>query len=94
MHGRDTKGALASMRSVAKINYEHAQDGIPYTFSVVPKALGKTPLERVSNVVGLLGGYFGEGGPHINVNMFTRETLQDAMEHPENYPQLTVRVSG
>jgi formate C-acetyltransferase len=94
MHGRDRKGALASMRSVAKISYDHAQDGISYTFSIVPKALGKTDREQVSNMVGLLDGYFGDGGQHINVNVFTRETLQDAMDHPEKYPQLTIRVSG
>ena len=94
MHGRDKKGALASMRSVAKISYEHAQDGISYTFSIIPKALGKNQAEQITNMVGLLDGYFGDGGQHINVNVFTRETLQDAMDHPEKYPQLTIRVSG
>jgi len=94
MHGRDKKGALASMRSVAKISYEHAQDGISYTFSIIPKALGKNQTEQITNMVGLLDGYFGDGGQHINVNVFTRETLQDAMDHPEKYPQLTIRVSG
>ncbi|WP_343075584.1 formate C-acetyltransferase [Pelagicoccus albus] len=94
MHGRDTKGAVASMASVAKLPYEHSQDGISYTFSVVPKALGKTQSEQVSNLSNLLDGYFSEEGHHINVNVFERETLMDAMDHPEKYPQLTVRVSG
>lgn len=99
MHGRDKKGAVASMMSVAKLPYKHSQDGISYTFSIIPKALGKTESERVDHLVGLLDGYFGEnqcteGGHHINVNVFDRDTLMDAMEHPEQYPQLTIRVSG
>lgn len=94
MHGRDTKGAVASLASVAKIPFEDCADGISYTFSIVPKALGKTREDQVSNLVGLMDGYFAQTGQHINVNVFDREMLMDAMEHPEKYPQLTIRVSG
>jgi len=94
MHGRDTKGAIAALESVAKLPYEHAQDGISYTFSIVPEALGKTEEDKTSNLAGMLDGYFHSTGHHININVLNRETLIDAMEHPELYPQLTIRVSG
>ena len=94
MHGRDKKGCVASMKSVAAIPYDEAEDGISYTFSIIPGALGKTSAQQEQNLVALLDGYFIESGHHINVNVMDRDVLLDAMEHPELYPQLTIRVSG
>lgn len=99
MHGRDTKGAIASLSSVAKLPFTYAKDGISYTFSIVPAALGKEDLTKQKNLVGLLDGYFHhdadtERGQHINVNVMNREMLLDAIDHPEKYPNLTIRVSG
>ena len=94
LHGRDKMGALAVMNTIAKLPFPSAEDGISYTFSITPGTLGKTEEERINNLVNMLDGYFAQTGHHINVNVFDRSLLQDAMEHPEKYPQLTIRVSG
>ena len=94
IHGRDTNGAVAVLNSIAKLQYRESEDGISYTFAITPDALGKDEDIRVNNMVSLLDGYFVQMSHHINVNVFNRELLIDAMDHPEKYPQLTIRVSG
>lgn len=94
MHGRDKKGALAAVASVSKLSYDDCRDGISYTFSAIPASLGKEKDARIANLVAVLDAYAQKGGHHINVNVLDRSVLEDAMEHPENYPQLTIRVSG
>ncbi|HEY4570970.1 MAG TPA: glycine radical domain-containing protein [Kribbella sp.] len=94
MNGRDRHGFVASALSAAKLPYAAARDGISLTSNLVPSALGKTREEQINTLTGLLDGYFTESGFHVNVNVLDRDTLMDAMEHPEKYPQLTIRVSG
>ena len=94
LHGRDTHGALAVMNSIAKLPFEAAEDGISYTFAITPSTLGRTQEIQITNLVNMLDGFFANTGHHINVNVFDRKLLEDAMEHPEKYPQLTIRVSG
>lgn len=94
LHGRDTNGALASLCSVAKLPFKDAKDGISNTFTILPDSLGKSDGEKISNLCGLIDGYMSKKGQHLNVNVLRREVLEDAMDHPEKYPQLTIRVSG
>ena len=94
IHGRDVNGALAVLNTIAKLPYRHSEDGISYTFAITPSTLGKSMKERVKNLTALLDGYFVQLSHHINVNVFDRALLLDAMDHPEKYPQLTIRVSG
>ena len=94
LHGRDVNGALAVMNSIAKLPYEYSEDGISYTFSISPATLGKDEDSKINNLVSMLDGFFIQTGHHINVNVFDRDLLLDAMDHPEKYPQLTIRVSG
>lgn len=94
LHGRDTHGALAVLNTISKLPYSHAEDGISYTFSITPASLGKDESSRINNLISLLDGYFVQNSHHINVNVFDRQLLLDAMDHPEKYPQLTIRVSG
>lgn len=94
MHGRDNNGAIASLTSVAKLDYTDAEDGISNTFSIIPHSLGSNKQEQIENLTDMMDGYFSKNAHHLNVNVLNREMLEDAMVHPENYPQLTIRVSG
>eukprot|EP01070_Trichotokara_eunicae_P008950 Trichotokara_eunicae@DN5925_c0_g1_i3.p1 len=94
MHGRDSSGAIASLNSVAKLEYNDCKDGISNTFSMVPHTLGKDENTQKNNLTAMLDGYFEQNAHHLNVNVLNKETLLDAVAHPENHPQLTVRVSG
>lgn len=94
MHGRDAHGAIASLNSVSKLDYSCAQDGVSNTFSILPLTLGMDKTDQINNLTAIINGYFAQDAHHLNVNVLNRETLLDAYEHPENYPQLTIRVSG
>ena len=94
LHGRDVNGAISVLNTIAKLPYKYAEDGISYTFSIVPNALGRDEKSRINNLIALLDGYFVQLSHHVNVNVFDRDLLIDAMNHPEKYPQLTIRVSG
>jgi formate C-acetyltransferase len=94
MHGRDNAGALATLNSLAKLPFSACRDGISLTLSLVPRALGTQPTDRIRTFCAMLDGYFLQGGHHVNINVLDRAMLEDAMAHPEKYPQLTIRVSG